>query len=123
MFSYVVWAVPSEGGNPIRLGSVGLGKQQFQTREAFSSIYITKEPSSNPRTPQGQIVMQGSGNRIELLDGPAPTPSSEELGTPTPTPIPTPRSTSIGRVFAAGGVLAFIAIFGVILVVLVITRK
>jgi len=57
------------------------------------------------------------------LDGPAPTPGPDELGEATPTPIATPAPRNLGRIFAAGGILAFIAIFGVILVIFVITRK
>lgn len=124
VFGYVVWAVPSGGGNQFRLGTLGLGKVSFRTKTAFSSLFVTKEEDENARTPSGPVIMQGSVGRFETLDGPPPTPSAAgELGTSTPTPIATPQPRNLGRIFAAGGLLAFIALFGVILVILVITRK
>jgi len=123
VFSYVVWAVPTDGGAHFRLGSLGLGKVSFGSNYAFSSLYVTKETDDRVRSPQGPVIMQGSLQRSELLDGPAPTPNPNELGEPTPSPIATPQPRNLGRIFAAGGVIAFIAIFGVILVVFVITRK
>lgn len=123
VFSYVLWAVPSDGGNQFRLGTIDFGKNFFKTRTAFNALYITKETNSNTRTPTGPIIMQGSVQRNEFLDGPAPTPNPNELGSPSPTPIATPAPRNLGSIFAAGGVLAFLAIFGVILVIFVITRK
>lgn len=121
--NYVVWASPSGGGNPIRLGTVGLGRASFKTKTQFNTLFITIESSSNPRTPSGTVVMQGSVQPNEFLYGPAPTPNGDELGTPAPEPVVTPAPRNLGRILAAGGVLAFIAIFGVILVIFVITRK
>lgn len=123
VFSYVVWGVPAEGGNHFRLGTIGLGKVSFKTKTAFSSLYVTKEEDEGTRSPNGPVIMQGSVGRFETLDGPVPTPGLGELATPTPTPIATPAPRNLGRIFAAGGILAFIAIFGVILVIFVITRK
>lgn len=123
VFDYVVWGVPTAGGNHFRLGTLGLGKVAFKTRTSFSSLYVTKEETNNPRTPSGTLIMQGNVTPFETLDGPAPTPSGDELGTPTPAPAVTAAPRNLGRIFAAGGVLAFIAIFGVILVIFVITRK
>lgn len=123
VFDYVVWGVPTSGGNHFRLGTLGLGKVSFKTRTAFSSLYVTKEETSNPRTPSGALIMQGNVTPFETLDGPAPTPSGDELGTPSPTPVATSAPRNIGRILAAGGVLAFITLFGVILVIFVITRK
>ncbi len=123
--NYVVWASPSAGGNPVRLGTVGLGRAIFKTKTQFSTLFVTIESSANPRTPSTEVVMQGSVQPNEFLYGPAPTPEAgEELSesaTPTPEVASAPRN--LGRIFAAGGILAFIAIFGVILVIFVITRK
>lgn len=123
VFSYVLWGVPTNGGNHFRLGTLGLGKESFKTKTPFSSLYVTKEPTSNPRTPTGTIVMQGNLQINELLDTPQSAPEVSELESPTPSPVATPGSRNLGRIFAAGGILAFIAIFGVILVIFVITRK
>jgi len=123
VFSYVVWGVPADGGGHFRLGTIGLGKVAFKTKTAFSSLYVTKEEDEGTRSPQGPVIMQGSVGRFETLDGPAPTPGIGELESPTPSPITTPAPRNLGRIFAAGGILAFIAIFGVILVIFVVTRK
>lgn len=125
VFTYVVWAVPSTGGNHFKLGTIGLGKVAFKTKTPFSSMYVTKESEANTRTPSGQIIMQGSLNTNQFLDGstkPAPETKDEQIET-EPTPIATKAPTNLGRIFAAGGILAFIAIFGVILVIFVVTRK
>jgi len=121
VFSYVVWAVPTSGGNHFRLGTLGLGKVTFTTKTAFSNLYVTKEGDGNARNPSGPVIMQGRVGRYESLDGPPPTPGPEIA--PSPTPIPTPQPRNLGRILAAGGVLAFIAIFGIILVIFVITKK
>jgi len=123
VFDYVVWGVPSGGGNHFRLGTLGLGKVAFKTKTPFSSLYVTKEETNNPRTPSGTIIMQGNVTAFETLDSPAPTPGLEEFESPTPSPVATPGPRNLGRIFAAGGILAFIAIFGVILVIFVVTRK
>lgn len=124
VFSYVLWGVPTDGGNHFRLGTLDFGKNQFKTKTSFSSLYVTKESQSNTRTPTGPVIMQGALERNEFLDGSAPVSSLEnELGEPTPTPVSTPAPRNLGRIFAAGGILAFIAIFGVILVIFVVTRK
>ena len=123
VFSYVLWATPTNGGNHFKLGTIGFGKNSFKTKIPFNTIYVTKETDSNTRTPTGEIIMQGFLERNEFLDGPVPTPNPDELGTPEPSPIATPAPRNLGRIFAAGGVIAFIAVFGVILVIFVITRK
>jgi hypothetical protein len=123
VFSYVLWAVPSDGGGHFKLGTIGFGKNSFKTKTPFSSVYVTKEANDKVRSPEGQIIMQGSLERNEFLDGPVPAPNPDELGTPEASPIVTPAPRNLGRIFAAGGVLAFVAIFGVILVIFVITRK
>lgn len=123
VFAYVVWGVPVNGGNHFRLGTIGLGKVSFKTRTAFSSLYVTKEEDEGVRSPTGPVIMQGTVGRFETLDGPAPTLRPGTTETPSPTPIATPAPNNLGRIFAAGGILAFIAIFGIILVIFVITRK
>lgn len=125
VFDYVVWGVPVGGGNDFRLGTLGLGKVSFKTKTAFSSLFVTKEENSNPRSPSGVLIMQGNVTPFDSLDGSAPTPdpSEEDIGAPTPTPAASAAPRNLGRILAAGGVLAFIAIFGVILVIFVVTRK
>lgn len=124
VFSYVAWANPIDDGNPIKLGTIDLGKVQFSTNKAFSSIFITKEINAKERSPQGSVVMQGGLQRITLLDNPNLLPDTEsELGEPEVSPTPTPKKSSVLNVFRIGGLIAFILLFLVIGLVLVITRR
>lgn len=126
VFRYVVWANPIEGGNAFRLGELGVGKAEFSTKTAFSSLFVTREREKNARTPSGPVVMQANFQRIIELDGPSTSVDEPELGEPeaTMTPLPTTRPTSsITRVLATGGIITFLILFAVIAVVFFITRR
>ena len=130
VFNYVVWGAPVDGGDPFRLGTVDLGKVQFKTKTPFNNLFVTKENDARPRSPVGTVVMSGNLEIIDFLDNAGNSSvsitspvSNQELGEPEITPTPTPAPRNIGRIIAAGGVLAFIAIFGVVLVIFVITRR
>lgn len=132
VFNYVLWATPIGGGNPFRLGTLGLGKVFYKTKTPFANLFVTKETEERPRNPVGPTVMSGSLEVNSFLDKPSSaTPASpttgSELGEPvvTPTPSPTPAAggSNIGRIFAFGGVLGLIALFGVVLVIFVLTRR
>lgn len=124
VFSYVAWANPIDGDNPIKLGTIGLGKVQFNTNKAFSSLFVTKEINPKERSPQGTVVMQGGLQRITLLDNPNLQPDTEsELGEPEVSPTPTPKKSSVLNVFRIGGLIAFILLILIIGLVLVITRR
>lgn len=124
--TYAVWVQPSDGGNPQTIGNLDYGKRLFKTKTTFSSIFVTLEETDKPRTPSGTVIMSGSKRNFNFRTGESTAPTNE-LGTPgtTPTPVPvgTNQSGSIFRIFAAGGLLAFLALFGIILVIFVITRR
>jgi len=135
VFYYVVWANPTNGGAAQRLGSLGLGKVQFSTKTEFSSLFITKEKSPNARTPEGPTVMQGTLRTVPILtesgrsttltgnatNAPSQTTEPTVTGEPAPTATPQPR-TGIAK-FLTSGILAFLALFGIIFVVFVITKR
>lgn len=133
VFNYVVWATPNDGGNSVRLGTLDLGKVEFKSKTAFNNIFVTKEQDDRPRNPQGQLVMQGSRQTISILDGrqadrntTVNNQPNELLSDATPSPSPEPEEKSgpnVFRLIAAGGIIAFLALFGIILVVFVITRR
>lgn len=77
IFNYILWATPIEGGNPVKLGALALGKGEFKTKTTFSSLFVTIERSSETKTPTGRVVMRGEVKPIKFL---------EEVETPTPTP-------------------------------------
>ena len=80
IFHYVVWATPLEGGDPKRLGEIGLGKEEFKMRDTFGSMFVTRERTNNPRSPEGTVVMQGNVQRISFLES-----RGTQAGTPQPT--------------------------------------
>lgn len=133
VFNYVLWGQPNGGGNPFRVGTLQLGKVEFRVSDAFNRLFVTKELDDRPRKPEGTIVMSGNYQRIEFLDGNQVSPVTSlpdevpnELISPSPEASPTTRVSqgrSIFRMIAAGGIVAFLGLFGVILVIFVITRR
>ena len=119
--NYVVWANPIGGGNPIRLGTLDLGKVQLSTKTAFSSLFVTKEENAKVRSPQGSVVMRGNLQKIPLLENSGTASTNEpELGTPEVTPTPKPASSI--NVFRVGGAVAFVLLVLVVGLVFVITK-
>jgi hypothetical protein len=132
VFYYVMWANPAAGGNPIRLGDLGMGKNEFQIQQEFTSLFVTTEKSTNLNTPTGQIVMQGTVQPIDILQErgketattPAQTPnpiSGDNLVTATPITTPQPR-TGIAK-FLTSGILAVLALGGLIFVIFLVTKR
>lgn len=129
VFYYVVWSNPASGGNPERLGSLGLGKAEFQTRNEFVSMFITKEKSANANTPSGTIVMQGGLKPVSLLQevgkdtatNSGSSTSSDQTVEMTPLPTAQPR-TGIAK-FLTSGILAVVGLGGLIFVVFIITKR
>lgn len=123
VFSYVMWASQPDGG-VTKLGTLDLGKVQFNTKTPFVNLYVTKEVDSKTRSPQGAIVMSGGLQRIPLLDNPnLAVDETNELGAPEVSPTPSPRPKTATNFFRVGGIVAFGLIFFVILLILVITRR
>jgi hypothetical protein len=89
---YIVWARPVDGKDPIRLGSLDVGKFQGRIDRAFSELFVTKELKADVRTPSSSVVMRGRVQSIAFLQGQAPNvtvspePTPEEIQTPQTTP-------------------------------------
>jgi hypothetical protein len=82
IFTYVVWANPRAGGNPVKLGSLGFGTAEFKTKTAFTDLFVTTESSGKVKTPTGRVVMRGSVQQITFLERPTtptPVPEGEEM--------------------------------------------
>lgn len=122
VFSYVTWANPVDGSSPVKLGTLDLGKVQFSTKKAFGSLYVTKEVDAKVRAPQGSVVMQGSLQRIAILDNPnAVSAEKPELGNPEASSTPTPKSSPL-NVLRIGGAVAFVLLVLIVGLIFVITR-
>ncbi len=133
VFYYVVWANQASGTKAERLGSLGLGKAEFQTRNEFTSLFITKEKSANANAPTGVTVMQGTLQPIGILQergketattpAQTPNPISGDNQTITATPITTPQPRTGIAKFLTSGILAVLGIGGLIFVVFLVTKR
>lgn len=127
--SYVIWAQNTDG-DVDNVGTLGVGKVEFEVDEAFTRLYVTKEITNRVREPQGSIVMQGNIQDFELRS--ASTTNAQftdgdgdpnSTATPSPTIEPEQSKRSPLNIFRIGGAIAFLALAGIIGVVLVITRR
>lgn len=132
VFYYVVWANQASGAKAEKLGSLGLGKAEFETRNEFTSLFVTKEKSTNVNTPSGEVIMQGTLLPIEILQDKGKQTSTTANQTPNPvsgdnqvitaTPISTPQPRGIAK-FLTSGILAILGIGGLIFVVFLVTKR
>lgn len=126
IFRYALWANPLEGGNPVFLGDLGLGKATFRIDRPFSSLFVTTEPPGTKR-PEGRVVMRGGIEPIGFLERqttPTPTPEGEEAA-PEEVQEEENLTTREKLVLALrrAGVVAFVALIALIGLVFVITRS
>ena len=120
IFTYMLWGTPSAGGRAVKLGELGLGRAEFETKVPFSNLFVTTEKSKKDREPVGPVVMRGDLRRIAFLDSqisPTPTEAAEEDIT-TPAPELTTKDRLVSGVKRAGVVaaLALVAVFGLVFV-------
>jgi hypothetical protein len=87
VLKYYVYAVPREGKKDVRLGDLGLGKAQFNSRGAFYSLYVVREKAAiGTQKVQQTVIMKGNVSKIKFLDSGV----GQEVG-PTIAPSPTPE--------------------------------
>ena len=127
VFTYIMWATPRDDDRPVKLGALGFGKAQFNTRSPFVSLFVTTEQDARTRDPQGPVVMRGSVESIRFLERPTtPTPNSiDEEAEETPDEA-TPQKRSLRERVLIGlrraGFAALLAIIGIVGLVFVLTR-
>ena len=132
-FTYTLWATPTSGGNAAKLGDLGVGKAQFKTKAAFSSLLVTEERGNRARTPSSDIVMQGNVQPISFLEGaPQPTPAptkttpaqkfGELVEQPQASPTIAPQQGGFLSRIRGAGIIIAIVIFVIILIIAAITR-
>lgn len=135
LLSYMVWATPVGGGNPERLGELGVGKAEFTTNTAFSDLLVTTEPDNRVRLPSDRVVMRGNIQSVSFLESAveaaqAPPAEREEpaeefgemIEEPTPTPTPTPEQPRVLSGLQRAGIIFIIVVFVLILIIAAITR-
>lgn len=129
VFNYVMWARPITGGNPVRLGTLELGKRKFRTQTAYDALFVTKERQDSVRAPEGTIVMQGLITRVSLLDpDTTPKPTAQPGQSPAPdevdgSPVATQAPQGGIAKFLAGGIVTILGIAGILFVIFVVMRK
>ncbi len=126
IFTYILWANPKDGGNALKLGSIGLGRGEYTVKTAFTSLFITAEQNGAVKTPTGKVVMRGSIKPVSFLEKEVTTTNNdnettkdeeEQVAEPTPTKtsVRDRLLTGIKRAGLASG-LALIAILGLVFV-------
>lgn len=120
LLTYVVWGTPANGGNPFKLGDLGVGKAYFKTKTAFTSLFVTQERDEGVRSPSGPVAMQGNVAPIPFLDTQSPAQPGVPEATLAPTPSPTPRPSAIANFIRGGGIITAVAVFVVILMLILV---
>jgi len=132
-FTYTLWTNPTTGGNAAKLGDLGVGKAQFKTKTAFSSLLVTRERGNRARTPSADIVMQGAVQSIRFLEGtPQPTAPTarttpaqsfgEIVEQPEASPTIAPQTGGFFSGVRRAGVIVAVVLFVIILIIAAITR-
>lgn len=134
LFSYILWINPQGGGNPQKLGELGVGKADFGTNTTFTELFVTSETNDRVRSPSNRVIMRGSLQPITHLEGeveaavapPEREEPAEEFGEiiaePTPTPTIAPQPGVLGGIRRVG-LIAIIALFIIVLIIAAITRS
>jgi len=136
LFNYVIWATPIDGNKSIKLGELGVGKANFEIKNAFSNLFVTTEQDKNTRVPKGEIVMNGNVQSISFLDKPtSPTPTPEKSDSnekasrdqdqKEEVTIPTQELTTRERLVEAlkrAGIVVFFGLVALVGLIFVLTR-
>lgn len=124
LFLYVAWTVPADGSDPIKLGSIGVGKILFKTKKPFNTILVTQEKSNtnNLKSPTGPIAMRGNFQLIEFLDDPSQVQAPTQPGqTPIPTAVASPApNRTVSNILKGGGIITAVAVFLIILMLILV---
>jgi len=130
IFTYMLWANPSAGGKPVKIGSVGLGKGEYATKVAFASLFVTTEQNVNTKEPAGNVVMKGSIKPILFLEKEITDSSDEKIedGEEEISPSPTPKVSNLSTRerlitgFKRAGLATGLALVSILGLVFVLTR-
>lgn len=120
---YIVWAQPTTGGDPIKLGDLGLGNASFKTKTPFSRIFATQERDRNVKRPTGVVAMSGNMHGFAFFanNSANPVAPGDEQAIMTPSPTPQAQTSNFLSRFRTGGVITVISII-VIIVMLVVVK-
>lgn len=125
IFNYTLWATPTDGKNPVKLGALGLGRASFKTKVSFSNLFVTIEKNSKNKTPSGTTVMKGDVEKITFLDEEV-KPTSPQEEEPEEEITPTPSRSARDRLVSGlkrAAIVSLIALGSLIGLVFILTRK
>lgn len=132
-FAYVIWAVSLEDSKVLRLGSLGFGKVELRTKDAFSELFVTTERNDRPRNPSVNIVARGFMSSIDILEKGTPEDTTEAtepaesfaeiLEQPTPTPTITTVTGGITSGLRRTGIYFAVGVFILLLFIAFLTRS
>jgi hypothetical protein len=128
LFSYILWATPTDDSSAVKLGELGLGKAHFKTNIPFSSLFATTEFDKKTNVPEGNVVMTGRLQGITFLDRPTtptPKPEGEEEGKEVEITPPVQELSTRDKLVQGlrrAGIVSFFALAALIGLVFVITR-
>lgn len=129
LFTYIMWATPLGGVKAVKLGELGVGKADFETKDAFSNLFVTVEQNRNARTPSGQVVMSGNVQGISFLDRPTtPTPTPEGVAGEEEKPEEIVKAGQLSTkdklilAMKRAGIIVFLGLVAVIGLIFVLTR-
>ena len=120
LLSYVLWASPIDGGSPIKLGDLSLGKVEFKTKTAFANLFATQERDNGVKNPGGPLVMRGSVEQIPLLQNPNLATEPQTSTPPLVTPFPSPAPSNLISKLRSGAVVTVISIFLIIVMLILV---
>ncbi len=129
LFNYTLWARESGGDGVMKLGTVGVGRGEFESDKAFSQLFITQERNGNARRPSDSVIMVGGVSPIGLLENPATTQvqaPSEPIATPESSPTAQEEDENGGGfsiIRLIGGIVIGVIVFVVIVALISASRR
>lgn len=139
VYNYTLWAQEANSEDIFRLGTLGLGKGEYETDKAFSRLFVTQETSSKPRNPSDRLVMSGTVQAISILEGSSTVVVNTESDQPAETSLennqfvnPSPQQKTVPQDQAAKafsvikiavGILFAIIIFVVVVALVSASRR
>lgn len=130
--NYYLWGSSSFDGKVLKMGSLGIGKAEFSSKEPFTNLFVTIEENDKTKEPTGTVVMKGSLQKISFLDGQTvkPKPSvieeTQEEDLEGSQSAQTIQNLSLKDKLILGikrsSVIAGVALIGLIGLIIVITR-
>ena len=121
IFTYVLWAQAAENDKTQNLGTLGVGRGEFETKIAFSRLFVTQEYDAKARKPSDRVIMQGSVQPVALLEPGQPSKVVETVETsadqeePTVAPTDAPKVVEDASDAQSGGGLSILRVVGGVL--------